>query len=384
MKVCVISSTIFSVPLTNYGGLEAVAYERARGLAAKGHDVTLIAPTGSTCPGVKILAFGPPGRIPEKLAYAGYSYEDDNDRDEAGNKKMKRFGGYWPALPQFDVIVDDSWEKHSYLLKMEGALKAPILGVFHAPVNSMYGVWPPQCPGVGSGRVDKPCAVCISEDQASHLRALFQCDVRVAHNGIDIHQYAPMNVPRSDRFLFLARFSAIKGADLALEACYQAGVGLDLIGDTQITGEPAYFHQCQQMAKRESPGWDRSKGPQFRVMGGVSRTETVWWYSQAKAMLHPNMRFREPLGLAPLEAMACECPVIAWRYGALQETVKEGVSGWLVSSMDQLINAIRSVVNGGSEGMRKGAREWAKKFSLEVFVDRYDELIHEAVSTGGW
>ncbi len=379
MKIAVISSTVLPSPTPGYGGLECVAYECAKGLAAKGHDVTLIATSGSQCPGGKVFPIGPPGRVDERFAYAGYSFQDENDKDEKGNPKHKRFNGYWPVLLEQDCIISHSWNKHEYLLKMEGTLKAPVLGVFHAPVNSMYQVWPPQCPGVGSGRVDKPCAVCISEDQASHLRALFQTDVRVCYNGADPEVYKPLDVPRSGRFLFLARYSRIKGAALAIEACLKAGVGLDLIGDTTITQEPEYFHHCMQLARQHSPDWDHKKGKQIRVQGGVSRGETTWHYSKSVALLHPVAEFREPFGLAPIESMLCGCPVAAWDNGACRETVKEGQSGWLIRSMDQLVDTVRRAAEGEAVAMRISSREWAKRFSLEAFVDRYETLCQEAI-----
>jgi glycosyltransferase involved in cell wall biosynthesis len=355
MKVCVVSTPVFRLGqggLHGYGGLEQIAWQTARGLAGLGHEVALVAPDGSECPGVTVLPCGPERQVDEKGAYQRY----------------------WQYLPNFDVVVDHSWQKWAYLLKEEGVLKAPVLGVMHAPVNTMFQTLPP---------VEKPCVVCISRDQASHFEALFGRPARVAYNGVDPEFYKPLGVPRSERFLFLARFSAIKGADIAIEACKRAGVGLDLVGDTTITNEPDYLRHCQSMAD----------GQQIRIVGGVSRGETVWWYSQAKAMVHPNQRFREPYGLAPVEAMMCGCPVIAWDYGAMRETVPHGeqafvndlVGGELVSSMDDLVKAVsRSARENLHPDQRNNLRKWASQFSVENMVLGYDKLIKEAVETGGW
>lgn len=365
MKVCVISSTVFSVPLTTYGGLEAIAYYCARGLAERGCEVALVAPKGSTCPGVQIIETGPPGGWDEKRAYSSY----------------------WQRLPEFDVVVDHSWGKFAYLLKLEGRLPAPVLGVLHAPVNTMFQTLP---------AVEKPSFVCISDDQRAHFEALFGRPARTCYNGVDVDYYRPTGEPRTDRFLFLARFSTIKGADLALEACYRAGVGLDLVGDTTITGEPEYFARCKAMARRTSPGWDPARGEQFRVLGGVPRGETVGWYSRAHCLLHPNQRFREPFGLAPVEAMLCGCPVIAWDFGALRETVRVGAasksSGRLVSSLDELVSAVRYAAfpdpvhdhERVADTWRKNCRENTLRFSVENMAARYHELVLEAAATGGW
>jgi len=259
MKIGVVSTPVFAVPVSGYSGLECLAWHQAKGLAELGNEVFLFAPDGSTCSGVTVIPFGPEGNWNEKQAY----------------------GRYWQHLLNLDCVIDNTWNKWSYCLKAEGRLKSPVLAVMHAPVNTMVGSLPPM--------VDKPCFVCISHDQANHLKALYNWNSRVAHNGVDTDFYKPLNIPRTDRFLFLARFSTIKGPDIAIEACLEAGVGLDLIGDTKITGEPEYFHKCMTMAEQSSPGWDHKKGKQIRVLGGVSRAETVYWYSQATNIpLRPN------------------------------------------------------------------------------------------------
>lgn len=379
MRICVISSTVFSVPLRGYGGLEAICWEQARGLAAKGHQVFLVAPDGSECPGVTVIPTGPAGQHTEQQAYGGYPEHKEGDQ-----VLRRAHAGYWQHLINMDVIIDSSWQKYAYLLKEEGPLKAPILGILHAPVNTMYGCIPP---------VEKPCTVCISKDQADHYNALFSPAVaRVAYNGIDLDFYKPMGITRSNRFLFLARFSSIKGPDLAIDACRKVGVGLDLIGDTSITNEPEYFQQCKSKCDPPDTNYGRSAerhqhGKIFMV-GPANRGECVWWFSQAHCMLHPNMRFREPFGLAPVEAMACGLPVIAWDRGAMRETIKDGVTGLLVNSVDQLEQAIKRFVivpdYKDLKGTREACREWASQFSIQNMVDRYESLCVEAIEGGGW
>jgi glycosyltransferase involved in cell wall biosynthesis len=258
---------------------------------------------------------------------------------------------------------------------MEGRLKAPILGVCHAPVNTMFQSLPPE---------KVISFVCISEDQGEHFRNLFGRDCRVCYNGIDPMFYRPLGIPRSKRFLFLARFSTIKGPDIAIEACREAGVGLDLVGDTQITNEPDFLQKCQRMCDWSDSIEGRSPSlvcrDTIRMVGPATRSECVWWFSQAHALLHPNQRFREPFGLAPVESMACGTPVIAWDHGAMRETVRSGETGWLVNNFQDLVEAIKNARDGSTwELMRPAAREQACKFSVRRMVERYERLCHEAI-----
>lgn len=356
MKICVISSSIFPLPPAGYSGLEQLAYLCAKGLVERGHQVTLIAPIGSSCPGVELIQCLPP-RFPEEMVYGGCVWKDANGQDV-------QWPGYWSKLLEFNnggVIIDHSWETWSAALKMEGRLKAPVLRWCHAPVNSMFSQTPPDCVS----------CVCISDDQKQHLEALFYPKkARTCHNGIDLDFYKPIQTKRTDRFLFLARFSSIKGPDIAIEACLKAGVGLDLIGDTTITQEPQLLQKCKEMAD----------GKQIRIIGNVPRGETVWWYSQAYALLHPNERFREPFGLAPVEALACECPVLAWDNGAMRETIRHGETGWLVHSVDELVERIKYVAgNRENSAIRAKCREQAHKFSIQNMITRYEELCEEAL-----
>lgn len=374
MKITVISSTVFSVGaggLQGYGGLEQIAYLTAKGLAGKGHEVTLIAPDESTCPGCRVFHTGPAGQVDEYRAFSGYNFRY---KDEKGEEKEGRHPDFWSLLMDQDVVIDNSWQKWAYTLKEEGSLKAPVLGVLHAPVNTMYSALP---------RVEKPCFVCISEDQADHFYALHGRRAKVCHNGVDTEFYKPLDVPRTDRFLFLARFSTIKGPDLAISACRKAGVGLDLIGDTSITQEPEYFEHCKSMCD----------GEQIRMVGGVSRGETVWWYSRAKAFLHPNLRFREPFGLAPLEAQLCGLPVIAFDNGAMRETVPHGEKAFMddcvggavvktVEEFDRMVGQLSGVKI--HQDIRNNIWRAAMRFSVENMVNCYESLCLEALKTGGW
>ena len=360
LKICVVSTPIFKLGPTGtagYSGLEQLAWLQARGLAAKGHEVYLVAPDGSECPGATVIPVGVAQHVDEKMAFGGYK-----EAKEGETVKRRAHAGYWQQLLNMDVVIDNSWNKFSYTLKMEGRLKAPVLGVLHAPVRTMYQTLPP---------VDKPCFVCISQDQASEFEALFGREAEVAYNGIDLDVYKPIDVPRTDRFLFLARFSSVKSPHLNIDVCRKADVELDLVGDTKLTGEAEYLQSILHKAD----------GKRIRFVGPATRGETVYWYSQARAFCHLCPTFREPFGLAPVEAMACGLPVLAWKYGAVKETVAHGHTGYLVKTEEEAVDVLRS---GALDRLdRRDCQERARLFSVRNMVDRYEQLCFEALD-GGW
>jgi glycosyltransferase involved in cell wall biosynthesis len=345
MKIIVISSTVIPcLPLEDegngYNGLEQIVWHTAAGLARRGHDVVLVAPIGSK---------PPPG-----VTLHGTTL---------GEGEMQAYSGYWQRLPEFDVVIDESWQKWSYILKIEGKLAAPILGVVHAPVNTMYERPPP---------VLFPCIVAISQDQADHVSEIWGVPARVAHNGLDTGFYkAGKDIKRTDRYLFLARMSRIKGPHIAADLARRMRFGLDLVGDDRMTGEPDLAQRMRMMAVHN-----------IKYHGGVSRQRAVEFFSAAKTLLHMNQHFREPFGLAPVEAQACGCPVIAFDNGAMRETIKHGETGFLVKSVAEVEELIRR--DAVSQISAEACRENAQRFSVKLMVTRYEELCHEAVDTGGW
>jgi len=345
MKICLISSTVLPClplddPDNGYNGLEQVVWSLAAGLSRRGHHVLLVAPNGTKAP-------------------RGVTLHETT----RGESEEAAYSGYWQRLPSFDVVIDHSWQKWSYILKIEGRLDAPILGVLHAPVHTMYSQPPP---------VTLPCFVALSMDQAAHASELWGVPARVAYNGIDLDFYRSMDgIARTDRYLFLARISAIKGPHLAIDLARQLRCSLDVVGDDRLTGESGLAQRLRAIAKHN-----------IAYHGGVSRAKAVEFFWHARALLHPAFAFREPFGLSIVEAQACGTPVIASDHGAPRETVKHGETGFVVKTIDEMRDLVKD------DAVRtispEACRENAARFSIATMVSRYEELCTEAVDTGGW
>lgn len=339
MKICVISSNVFLCPPNGYSGLEFLAWQQAVGLSSK-HNVTLIAPTGSKVPdGIRLI---------ETIL---------------GQSDQQSYSNYWQHLTEFDCIIDHSWQKWSTNLKIEGKLTAPILLWLHAPIDTMFGSLPP---------IPKPCLVSISHDQANHVKDLFGVEAKVCYNGVDTRFYHPIKKPKNNNYLFLARFSSIKGPDIALSAAKNCNVGLDMVGDDTITGEP----MLSKYIKDEC-----NLNPKLRYVGPQSREQCKLWFNTNRALLHPNLRYREPFGLAPVEAQLCGMPVIAWDNGAMRETINNGTTGFLVNNQQEIEELIKT--DAISELKSNNCVEWAHQFSYENMINRVEELCFEALE-GGW
>ena len=342
MKILVISTPIFALPLQGYGGLEDLVYRWSVEFAKLGHSVSVVAPEGSQFPPELNIELIPvPLRCGEDVAYTKY-------KDKLG---------------EFDAIFDNSWSWMSVLSQMESDHQLPIIHCYHSdPYN--LGAPPP---------IRYPCLVAFSEAQANIMRSRWQAMVRVQHHGIDLDFYKPdPTIQRGDRYLFLARYCPEKGF---LEVSYLAKkckVGLDAFGDTEIIGpNEAYMRKC----------FDENDGRLIRVNPGIPRTETVKQYQSHKALITwPN--FVEIFGLATVECLATGTPVISKDSGAARELIKHGKTGFVVSTSDEVEDLIKT--DACSKIKPEDCRRQAEKFSIAKSAKGHLKIMEDLVQNYYW
>jgi N-acetyl-alpha-D-glucosaminyl L-malate synthase BshA len=91
---------------------------------------------------------------------------------------------------------------------------------------------------------------------------------------------------------------------------------------------------------------------------------------------------KESFGLAALEAMACEVPVISTRAGGLPELNIDGQSGYLCDvgdTEDMVQKAIHILDSDHLEAFKKGALKRAKDFEISKILPQYEEVYLEVI-----
>src|SRR5258708_20763706 len=77
-----------------------------------------------------------------------------------------------------------------------------------------------------------------------------------------------------------------------------------------------------------------------------------------------------------IEAMALGCPIITFARGAAPEIVVDGVTGFLVNSVDEMVRCMPRIDEIDREAVR---RHVERHFSVRMMAEKYIEIYRRAV-----
>ena len=109
------------------------------------------------------------------------------------------------------------------------------------------------------------------------------------------------------------------------------------------------------------------------------------WLSVADLFLLPSAQ--ESFGLAALEAMACEVPVVASKVGGLPEIIEDGVTGFVcppdaVSLMAERGIALLTNFALHASIARKAAEMVRTRYCTDLVVPMYEEQYRNVLEEG--
>jgi N-acetyl-alpha-D-glucosaminyl L-malate synthase BshA len=119
----------------------------------------------------------------------------------------------------------------------------------------------------------------------------------------------------------------------------------------------------------------------IRFLGKLSEVEEV--LSVADLFIMPSEK--ESFGLAALEAMACELPVISTNAGGIPELNVHGETGFIseIGDIDDMAkNALFVLQEENLQKFKAAALERAKKYDQSIIVPMYEALYDEVLSNG--
>lgn len=166
--------------------------------------------------------------------------------------------------------------------------------------------------------------ISMSHAQRSEMPADTNWVANIYH-GLDESRFKPNYAPRGDYFAYIGRIIESKGVHLAIAAAKKAGVKLKIAGKHYAGhGKDEYWREQiepQLGGDIEYVGF---------IKGDANKQEFL---GNASALIVPST-FNEPFGIVLIEALSCGTPVIGLDSGAINEVVKTGQTGHVVSKSD--------------------------------------------------
>ena len=249
------------------------------------------------------------------------------------------------ALGSADVV-----HTHTWYVSMAGFLAKKLYGIpFVLTTHSLEPLRAWKAEQLGSGYAmsswmertaieDADAIVAVSQGtKADILRAYPSVNaerVHVIYNGIDLQEYRKKESTVALRkygvdaarpyVLFVGRITRQKGVTHLVDAIQY------LPADTQIVlcaGAPDTAEIAAEMRAHVDAARAYNKNVVW-IEEMVTRGEAIELYSHARVFCCPSVY--EPFGIINLEAMACQCPVVASATGGILEVVVDRETGFLV------------------------------------------------------
>lgn len=338
LRIALTADPELPVPPRLYGGIERIIDMLAKGLVARGHDVTLFAHPDSASAG----ALKPwPGRVSQSRL--------DTARNAAA-LTAGVLGG------RFDLV--HSFSRIAYLTPIL-PLGLPKLMTYQREVS-------PRTVGLGHALSRGTLEFCaISDWMSAHVR-----HIGVWHmvpNGVPLETYAFQPTVAADApLVFLGRIEEIKGPHLAIEMAKRTGARLVIAGNIP---EP---HRAWFDAK-VAPHID---GEQISFIGPVDDAAKNALLGSARAFLMPIL-WEEPFGIVMAEALACGTPVLGLRRGAVPEVVDDGVTGFVRDDLDGLVETVGRLGEIDRAACRAAVEA---RYSADAVVEAYLAVYRDMIA----
>jgi glycosyltransferase involved in cell wall biosynthesis len=341
LRIGVVAPPWFSVPPVRYGGTEAVVSLLVEGLTQAGHEVTIFA-TGDSRTRAKLVAPFPEGRA-EQLGHT--------------QPELLHALAWIADSSDFDVISDHTGPLG---LMLSNLTSTPFLHTVHGALSGEAGeLYRATCEAT-------PGAALVALTH-SHRRTCPELPwAATIPNAIALADH-PCRARRGGQYLlWLGRFSPDKGPVAAIEVARAAGMPLVLAGKMRDACERRYFEE------EIRPRLD----DRMTYAGEVDLRERVRLLHGARALVNP-IAWDEPFGLVMVEAMACGVPVIAPPRGSVPEVVVHGRTGWIASTVDEMVAAVERCDEIDPRACRAIAE---RRFSPHRMVRDYVRAIERVIA----
>lgn len=341
MKIAQVSPLAEPVPPIGYGGTERIIAYLSDELIRRGHEVTLFASGDSRTK----------GRL---VAGSQRALRLDSTIVDPQAHEIFQLAQVLQEADTFDIIHFHTGYAHFPLFRGH---QTPGVTTFHgrldiADLNQLFSEF-----------ADVP-VVSISNSQRQPFPQMnWQGTV---YHGLPLDLYKPGD-GRGNYLAFLGRICPEKRVDRAIKIAQRAEMKIKIAAKIDNADR-------EYMEDKIRPLLDDQL---VEFVGEVDRAEKQKLLGDAYALLFP-IDWPEPFGLVMVESMACGTPVVAYRAGSVPEVVDPGLTGFIVESIDQSVEALKKMQTLD----RKLCREvFERRFSSARMALDYIKIYEKLLNT---
>jgi glycosyltransferase involved in cell wall biosynthesis len=302
MRIAQVSPLFESVPPKLYGGTERVVSFLTEALVDLGHDVTLFASADSRTRATLVPC------APRALRL------DAHCRDPLA-QHLTMLEQVLERAADFDVV-----HFHLDYLSFPHVRRCgvPHLATMHSRLDVA------ELQPLFRCFAEVP-VVSISDAQRAPLPFANWCGTVYHGLPLDLYRFRPKH---AGYLAFLGRFSPEKRVDRAVEIARRLDMPLKVAA--KIDGKDREYYEREVKPLLADP--------HVEFVGEIGEEDKGEFLGNAAALLFP-IDWPEPFGLVMIEAMACGTPVVAFRCGSIPEVMRDGVSGYVVDTLDGAVEA---------------------------------------------
>lgn len=347
MRIAIVAPLFETVPPQKYGGTERVVYMIIEELVRLGHTVTLYA-AGGCQTSAKLIECVP--RCFREL-------DIDDSSEEFRSAYTAQLQLALSALHEHDIVHVHHATYPFHLPVLEANRTLPIVWTDHNAIDD--DVKPAifdSMAKLGIGLTGLSDSYRNTVPDANWLATI--------HHGLPANLLTPSNVPPA-YLAFLGRIAPEKGIKAAVGISEAAGYELKVAAKVDVANLAFYDTEIKPLFARSNVDF----------IGEINEKEKGPFLSGAIALVFP-ICWKEPFGLVMIEAMACGCPTVAFRMGSVPEIIEHGVTGFVVDTEEEAVEALRHV---GTLDRRLIRQRFEERFTATAMTKKYVEVYEKVI-----
>ena len=347
MRIAQVAPMYESVPPQRYGGTERVVSYLTEELTRRGHDVTLFASGDSQTSARLAPTTG-------RSLRARFSLRELQELSNPLHLAM--LSEVFQRADEFDIM-------HCHLdyfaFPFEPFVDTPTVTTLHGRLDlpflrQVFGQFP-------NNRV-----ISISNSQRAPLADLHPHWVGTVYNAVPVDDF-PFSPDPGAYLLFVGRIAVEKRVDWAIELAKRSGMPLKIAAKIDPYDQAYFDSEIKHLLDH----------PLVEFLGEVNEIEKRTLMANAYALAFP-IDWPEPFGMVMAEALACGTPVLALNRGAVPEVLRNGVTGIIGETLDDLVAAMPHIPELDRRICRAEAELRFSASAMAAGYERiYQNILHE-------